>query len=203
MVRAFVRAAGGRTIVVVALSREEPLVNGPGSVDLMRENGARDVRLFFATRPTDGDRALLAAQVRAGAAIWIPGGNQQLVPLRLGREWFGREIVPHLRVYGGTSAGAMCAADPMIAGPGAEKDTADLRPGLGLTSWLVDTHYRERKRQPRLAQAIRATGARRAVGLSERSWIVLDGDRLKETHGTVDVISGASRTRSATAASGR
>lgn len=193
MVRAFLRAIGGpdRTVVVLALTREDPKASGPASVELLREHGATRVLLIDEADPAPGDLATWEGWIGEARGVWIPGGDQNLVIERLPAAWRERVLCgAHRRgvAFFGTSAGAMLLSDPMIAGNGDELGTANTNAGLGLTRFLIDTHYRERSRQARLRHAIAATGAGRAIGLDSGEWVVIWGDRIVRRHGRPEVI---------------
>jgi cyanophycinase len=189
----FIRACGGpfKRIIVLPLTREDPVRSGPGSVELLREAGAQNVQMFAVANPNDQDRARLAQWLRGARGVWVPGGDQRLLGQRLGRRFVQgvlRKRIADGMVYFGTSAGAMLASDPMIEGPGKERDTVEIGPGIGLTPYLIDTHYRERRREARLRDGLRRTRLARAIGLSEGAWILSDGVRVLEAHGDVELL---------------
>jgi cyanophycinase len=190
----FIAECGGpyARIVVLPLTREEPEVTGPASEELLREAGARNTVLFAKKTVSEADRALLLSYLKGARGVWVPGGDQTLLVSRLGKAWIDRYFVPMLRhgmLYFGTSAGAMLASSPMINGPGKVDGTVEIGDGIGLTTWLIDTHYRQRNRQARLNDAIRQTHASRALGLSEKEWVVIENDTVVEKHGDITVIS--------------
>jgi cyanophycinase len=183
MVKRFIDLAGGpgAEILVVALTREEPLKAGRGSAELLEENGARQVRVLPYPLPNDLERWFERA-----SGFYIPGGDQSRLIERLGarraRELF-QSAAKRGAAFFGTSAGAMLMSDPMITGDGRQQGTASTGAGLGLLPILIDTHFVERSRQQRLKHALEVTGARMAIGLDRNEWVVLRGSQLVETHG--------------------
>lgn len=95
---------------------------------------------------------------------------------------FQETAQPGVSFYG-TSAGAMLMSDPMING-WLDETRPKMSPGLGLVPYLVDTHFRERKRQGRLQHALDQWGQQtQGLGLSEGEWIVVRGGRVVEQSG--------------------
>lgn len=81
----------------------------------------------------------------------------------------------------------MVCSNSMIEGPDGE-GKARTGPGLGLTHWVIDSHFRERKREARLRHALDTTGQQFGLGLSEGEWVIIQGDEILERHGTPLVI---------------
>jgi cyanophycinase len=192
LVDRFIKECGGPDglIVVMPLASAEPETT-KGSVELLQEHGARNTFFFGRSKPTPADLDELKTKLQTAKGIWMPGGVQERIVQRLGKPWIEKNLVPlvkkGLHVYG-TSAGAMVCAEVMITGPGKEPNTAETGPGLGLTTWVVDTHFAQRNREGRLRHALKTTGRPRGVGINEREWLVIQDDEIVETHGTPLVI---------------
>ncbi len=142
--------------------------------------------IWLNSSPSPSESRDLARQLMAVKGVWIPGGNQNLLMERLGVEWV-QKAFKSARTRGvsffGTSAGAMLMSDPMIGG-NQDDGTPKMARGAGLIPFVVDTHYRERNRQPRLKFALDNWPEKVAsgVGLSEGEWIVWN-DRVTEKSG--------------------
>ena len=80
----------------------------------------------------------------------------------------------------GTSAGATALGRTMIlGGNGPEVSTATVRtgPGLGLMGrMLIDMHFGERGRLPRLLSAVALDPEHLGIGLDENTGVLIDGD---------------------------
>ncbi len=190
IVDAFFKACGGKEarIVVLPLASETP---DGGSQKFLREHGATGTVLFAKATPTDADRDELKRALDGVKGVWMPGGVQGRFIERLGKPWCDANLKPLLKRgvnFYGTSAGAMVCSETMILGPGKEPDTAETGPGFGLTSWIVDTHFKQRNREGRLRDALKRTGVRHGVGINEKEWIVIHDDRIVERHGEPTVI---------------
>lgn len=188
----FIQECGGpdALILVLPLTSQEPETS-TGSADFLREEGARNVISFQVSAPTDAQKSELASQLTRVKGIWVPGGVQSRLIDRLGKDWVDAHLKPAVESgthYYGTSAGAMLASDPMIVGPGEAPDTAEIGPGIGLTKWLIDTHFGDRGREARLRHAMSQAKSAYGLGLNEGGWVVVRGDEILESHGGVTVI---------------
>jgi len=188
----FISECGGpkSLIIVLPLAAEKP-EESRSSYDWLKEHGAKNLYFFGHSQPNQKDLDELKSKLSEVRGIWMGGGVQERIVQRLGKAWIDENIKPLLARgvnFYGTSAGAMACSDPMITGPGKEPDTAEVGTGIGLTTWVIDTHFRQRKRQGRLKDALRQTGVDHGVGLSESEWIVIQDDKIVEEHGTPDYI---------------
>lgn len=187
VVNAFIAACGGgdATIVVLSQMREEPW-NGAGSVELLAENGARNVTLVSYVEITEKERALTEKILDRADGVWLPGGDQELFMNRWKASWlkplFGRLVRKGVNFFG-TSAGAMMMSDPMIYGPGGEPDTVQIGEGIGLVPFLVDTHFVERNRMARLQNGIEQTSAKKALGLDAGEWVMVRDGKIVQAKG--------------------
>ena len=177
-------------IVVMSLASAEPETT-TGSVELLQEHGAKNTYFFGKSQPSADELAELKAKLDVAKGVWMGGGVQERIVQRLGKAWIDENFAPLVRkglnVYG-TSAGSMVCAEVMITGPGKEPNTALTGPGLGVTTWVIDTHFKQRKREGRLRHALRTTGREKGIGINEREWIVIQNDRILETHGQPLII---------------
>ncbi len=203
IVDAFLKACGGpyARVLVLPLASEKP---GDASQVFLNEHGAMNTALFAKASPTPEDLENLKTKLKGVRGVWMPGVVQERIIERLGKAWSDANIKPLLRRgvnFYGTSAGSMVCAETMILGPGKEPDTADTGPGFGLTSWMIDTHFKQRNREGRLRDALKTTGLKRGVGINEREWIVIRDDKIVEAHGQPTIIDLDGRTvRQSTAA---
>lgn len=193
IVTRFIQECGGveASIVVMPLASAEP-EKSKGSYEFLQEHGAKNLYFFGRSEPTDADRKELAEHLKTAKGLWMPGGDQSRFITRLGKPWIAENIVPlvakGLNVYG-TSAGSMVCAKRMIAGPGKEPDTAEIADGFGLTNWVIDTHFAQRKREGRLRFALKVLGeTAKGIGINESEWIVIQDDKILEKHGNPLVI---------------
>ncbi|MGF1565164.1 MAG: cyanophycinase [Flavobacteriales bacterium] len=129
------------------------------------------------------DKGILAAAAEADI-VFLTGGNQIRIPQKIGGSSLHRLMVERYRndglVIAGTSAGAMCMAEHMIAGGSSSeslvKGAVKLKGGMGLIPELiVDTHFVRRGRFGRLAEAVAAHPDRLGIGIAEDTGVIIRG----------------------------
>ncbi len=156
--------------------------------------------------PADAPATL--ARLRAAALVFLTGGDQE----RLTEQLLGTEFLRILHercqaepgfILAGTSAGASALGGQMlVAGRGWRSLLAggiEVIPGLGiLPHLLIDQHFVERARYPRLLHAILAHPQLLGLGLSEETGIIFRPDQAPEVFGdeVVMVVDGSALTAS-------
>lgn len=189
LAKRFIEACGGpeaKILVLPQASQDPGAQERNGSKAFLEEQGAKNVDVFKFTQPTKEQLDQLAKDLLGVKGIWMPGGQQGRIIERFSKPWLDANVKPLLGKgvhFYGTSAGAMVMSDPMIYGPGPEPDTSRTGPGMGLTKWVIDTHFKQRNREPRLRYALKQTGAKYGLGINEREWVVIKGDEIVERHG--------------------
>jgi cyanophycinase len=145
-----------------------------------------------AYHPTDAPDTL--DRLQAAALVFITGGDQE----RLTEHLLGTQFLDILRqrcqsdvgfIVAGTSAGASALGGQMlVAGRGWRSllgGGIDVIPGLGvLPNLLVDQHFIERSRYPRLMHAVLAHPELLGIGLSEETGLLLRPGQPTEVFGT-------------------
>lgn len=144
------------------------------------------------------------AKVDGAGAIWFLGGDQsRITGALIDRNGVPSPMLAAIRrahaagaAVGGTSAGAAMMSATMIAqgsgvaafvdsagqgaadeGEGASEEPLRLTPGLGFFSaGLVDQHFGERMRLPRLVRAMALANERLGFGIDEDTALVVRGD---------------------------
>ena len=199
--RALIARAGGpdAPILLLAQTAEDAAAKAKGSVDWLKENGARTVTAPMVQGRSDsaGLRDLLTLLEKA-RGVWIPGGDQNRFT-----ELFGATAVPaairavHARggAVGGSSAGAALMSEWMPTGDDTKgkvtQDAAKLAPGLNLLpGMVVDTHFFARERTQRLVTMILSHPERGGLGIDQDGWVEVDGktNRLTVRAGQVASI---------------
>jgi cyanophycinase len=180
----FVELCGGEAarIVLVTTATEAP--------DQVRADYERAFRAAGADRTTelrlrgrsDADSGDAAKLLEDATGVFVSGGDQSRL-----RALVGSRINEILRerlnsgdglVIAGTSAGATAMGGAMIlGGEGPDVSAAAVRtgPGLGLLrKVLIDMHFVERGRLPRLLSAVALDPDQLGVGLDENTGILVD-----------------------------
>jgi len=128
----------------------------------------------------DGDAA--AELLSAATGVFFSGGDQAKLRTLVGsrtNDIISQRLSDGL-IVGGTSAGATALGRTMIlGGAGSEVSAAAVRtgPGLGLVPQaLIDMHFGERGRLPRLLSAVALDPEHLGIGLDENTGVLIDGD---------------------------
>jgi cyanophycinase len=133
----------------------------------------------------DADSDQTEAVLRDATGVFFSGGDQSRVRALVGSRTneILRERLEDGLVIGGTSAGATALAGTMIlGGRRADVSAAAVRtaPGLGLLSgMLIDMHFAERGRLPRLLAAVALAPDHIGVGIDENTAILVEGSRFE------------------------
>jgi cyanophycinase len=139
---------------------------------VFRKLGVRHVRELPISGRADADSAAAAVALDGATGVFLCGGDQARLQTLVGSK-INEQLADRLGtglVIAGTSAGATALGRTMIlGGNGAEVRTA---PGLGLMPrMLIDMHFGERGRLPRLLSAVALDPDRLGVGLDENTAI--------------------------------
>jgi cyanophycinase len=187
--------AGRARIVLVTTATGQPGQVVAEYRRVFRKLGVRQVsELRISGRGSaDSDEAIAALDGATG--VFFSGGDQSRLQTLVGsriNEHLMRRLAAGLMVAG-TSAGATALGRTMIlGGDGAEVSTATVRtaPGLGLMPrLLIDMHFGERGRLPRLLSAVTLDPDRLGVGIGENTAILADCDSFEVIgSGVVSVI---------------
>lgn len=118
--------------------------------------------------------------LRDATAVWFSGGSQS----RIADAYLGTAVERELQgvlerggVVGGTSAGAAIMSRTMIA---SGNPVPLITSGLGLLPGIiVDQHFSERKRQPRLLKAVNDAPQLAGLGIDEGTAVLVAGRRLQ------------------------
>lgn len=192
--------AGGASapMVVVPLASDDPAKSGQAYVDYMKKLGFPNVS--YVVPGTSGEPAQLAS----AQAVFFSGGDQSRIFKAFGPAWQTalKQARAHGAVVAGTSAGAMVwgheaimGGDPLettLYGEDPAHGGIRLAPGFGLAPELVvDTHFAQRGRVPRLAYAVAKQPGSLGLGVDPCTAAVVypDGHLEVTGRGTVTVVS--------------
>jgi cyanophycinase len=117
-----------------------------------------------------------ALPIRTASAVWILGGDQK----RLADRYVGTPVENELKgllekggSIGGTSAGAAIMSRTMITGG---KQEPEISRGFGfLQGIIIDQHFTQRARQPRLHKAIAGNPGSAGLGIDENTAVIFKG----------------------------
>jgi cyanophycinase len=133
----------------------------------------------------DADSDLAESVLRGATGVFFSGGDQSRIRALVGsraNEILSERLTDGL-VIAGTSAGATALGRTMIlGGTRADVSAAAVRtaPGLGLLSGvLIDMHFAERGRLPRLLAAVALAPDHIGVGIDENTAILVEESRFE------------------------
>lgn len=197
----FVRIAGGKKARLVLIPSAYPFDDDESYSDAYEGWKNYDVTSFdflHTDDPDEADSADFCKILEVATGVWIGGGAQARLTYRYGGrrvEQLLRNVLERGGVVGGTSAGASVVSGLMIRDGSATQAATDR--GFGLAQRLVvDQHFSERGRFPRLLGVLEDHPRYFGIGLDEDTGIVLSGNELRVIgKGRVAVCVGPTTTR--------
>lgn len=197
---------GQPTIGIIPVPSGNPRKSGRAYSRLFEEIGANVVVLNPSSREEANSQKLLE-KVETAHSFFITGGHQ----LRITALLSGTKMLKNIKqkfyqgaLIGGTSAGAVCLTTIMI-GEGAirrpfYKGEVDLTQGLGfIEDVVIDTHFAERGRFPRLIHVVSENPGILGIGLGEGTGAVWNFEKIEFEvigRGNVVAIQGKHLTKS-------
>jgi cyanophycinase len=188
----------GTRIEVITTASRIPEEMGKMYTDAFLLLGCDNVGVLPIQQAADAVNPLYLKRLREANAVMFTGGDQK----RIAEVFIGTEALKILRsrfeqeemfLISGTSAGAMALAKTMINGSvGTDalvKGAVDLQEGMDLIDGvLIDTHFVNRRRMPRLIEALARVPSHVGIGLGEDTGILLRENTCIETIGSGLVI---------------
>ncbi|MFW6037924.1 MAG: cyanophycinase [Candidatus Saliniplasma sp.] len=187
---------GQPTIGIIPTPSAEPFESGKIYSRLFNDIGANTIVLNPEDRHEANSEGILN-DVEKAHSFFITGGNQ----LRITGLLAGTDTVRMIKkkfqqgaLVGGTSAGAVCLTNIMIFEGSIKrhfyKGEVDLTQGLGfIDEVVIDTHFAERGRFPRLIQVVSENPGILGIGLGEKTGAVWDFDKIEfEVIGSGNVV---------------
>ena len=179
-----VREAGGRNarIVVIPTASSIPKEVGENYLDAFDLLGCRHVEVIHIQDRDDSDKKNFIKLIEEADCVMFSGGDQSNIVNRIGGTRMHEIILERYRkedfVIAGTSAGAMCMSTEMIAGGNITdalfKGSVRMRDGMGfIPELIIDSHFIQRGRFGRLAEAVAKFPNLIGVGLAEDTGVII------------------------------
>ena len=185
------RESGGENskIVVVPTASSIPVEVGENYLSAFDQLGCKNVQvLAIKNRIHSGNTQYIKA-IEEADCIMFSGGDQSKIVAAIGNTRMHQLIIEKYHnsdfVIAGTSAGAMCMSTEMIAGGSSSdslvKGAVRLGTGMGfLPETIVDSHFIQRGRFGRMAEAVAAFPHLIGIGLAEDTGIIVkNGTQFK------------------------
>lgn len=180
----FIERAGGKTARIVLIPSAYPYDNW----DHVRRafGGWRNYNVarfdFLHTDdPDDANSPRFTRYLEQATGVWIAGGAQGRLTYRYGErrvEELLRQVVDRGGVVGGTSAGASVMSALMIRYGSPTEAVLDR--GFGIASRVViDQHFSERGRFPRLLGVLEDNPGHLGIGIDENTAAIIHGNHIR------------------------
>jgi cyanophycinase len=178
------RESGGVNahIVIVPTASSIPVEVGENYLNAFGSLGCKNVRVLgIKNRIHSGNSEYIKA-IEEADCLMFSGGDQSKIVAAIGNtrmhDLIRDKYLNSKFVIAGTSAGAMCMSQEMIAGGSSTdslvKGSVRLATGMGfLPETIVDSHFIQRGRFGRMAEAIAAFPHLIGIGLAEDTGIVI------------------------------
>jgi cyanophycinase len=183
ILRDLVRRIGDGKLVVATLASDQPGEMWSTYDRVLRRLGVKHLYHLNIETRDDACSARTLKILEDAAGVFFTGGDQLKITMMLGGTDVAsrvREIYEHGGVIAGTSAGASVMCSTMIV-HGSDDSSARIgqlvrmSPGLGLIEDVViDQHFAERGRVPRLIGAIAQNPRILGIGIDENTAIVVE-----------------------------
>ena len=195
-----VKESGGSNanIVVIPTASSIPVEVGDNYLKAFSKLGCENVHVLDIRSKEDSEKKSSIELIKNADCIMFSGGNQSKITNKIGattihkimmQRYFSEEGF----VIAGTSAGAMVMADEMISGGSSTeafvKGAVLMYKGLGLIPELIiDTHFIQRGRFGRQAEAVAKFPNLLGIGLAEDTGMVIKNGNEFEVIGSGMII---------------
>jgi cyanophycinase len=179
-----VRESGGdrARIVVIPTASSIPKEVGNNYLNAFDKLGVRDVEVIHIQDRQDSYRKDYLKLIEQADCVMFSGGDQSNIVDRIGgtrmHEIMSERYKKEDFVIAGTSAGAMCMSSEMISGGNITdalfKGSVRMRNGMGFVPELIiDSHFIQRGRFGRLAEAVAKFPSIMGMGLAEDTGVII------------------------------
>lgn len=194
-----VREAGGENakIVVIPTASSIPVEVGENYLHAFDHLGCKNVRVLQIRNRIHSGNADFMKAIEEADCIMFGGGDQSKIVAAIGNTRMHQLILEKYNktnlVIAGTSAGAMCMSSEMIAGGSSTdalvKGAVRLGTGMGfLPETIIDSHFIQRARFGRLAEAVGAFPHLIGIGLAEDTGVIIKEGRHMKVIGSGMVV---------------
>jgi cyanophycinase len=179
-----VRESGGKDarIVVVPTASSIPKEVGRNYENAFGMLGCKHVEVIHINSREDSDKKQFIKAMEEANCVMFSGGDQSNIVNRIGGTRMHKILMERYHnedfVIAGTSAGAMCMSKEMIAGGSVTeslfKGTVRMRDGMAfIPELIIDSHFIQRGRFGRLAEAVAKFPYLLGVGLAEDTGLII------------------------------
>lgn len=194
-----VKESGGKDsqIVVIPTASRIPEQVGINYLSAFGKLGCNNVRIMDIRSKEESDSAQSIELIRNAACVMFSGGNQSNIIRHIRGTKLHKVLMERFLnekiVIAGTSAGAMCMSYEMVTGGSSKesliKGAVGMATGMGfISNLIIDSHFIQRGRFGRLAEAVAKFPQLMGVGLAEDTGLVIKKCNTFEVIGSGMVI---------------
>ena len=194
-----VRESGGKkaNIVVIPTASSIPIEVADNYLKAFDKLGCDNVRIMDIRKRNQSDISDYLRMMEEAQCVMFSGGNQSKITRNIRGTQLHEILSNRYRkdklVVAGTSAGAMCMSEEMIAGGSSReafvKGAVKMDKGLGfIPNLTIDSHFIRRGRFGRLAEAVAKFPSMVGIGLAEDTGMVIKEGKIFEVIGSGMVI---------------
>jgi cyanophycinase len=194
-----VRESGGKaaSIVVLPTASSIPKEVGENYLQAFGKLGCHKVDVLHLINREDSERKKNIDLIRNADCVMFSGGDQSKITKIIGGTMMHQLLLDRYRnepiTIAGTSAGAMCMSGEIITG-GSRKDSffkgaVGMNKGMDfIPNLIIDSHFIQRGRFGRLAEAVAKFPKLLGVGLAEDTGLVIKNCNTFEVIGSGMVV---------------
>jgi len=194
-----VREAGGpqAKIVIIPTASSIPEEVGDNYLSGFGKLGCSNLEVLDIQKRSQSDHKRTLQLLEQADCVMFSGGDQSKIVKYIGGTKSHRILKERYKneafVLAGTSAGAMCMSQQMVAGGSVQdsllKGAVKMREGMGfIENLIIDTHFIKRGRFGRLAEAVAIFPNLLGIGLAEDTGIIIRKGNQCEVIGSGMVI---------------
>ncbi|NOQ91657.1 MAG: cyanophycinase [Flavobacteriaceae bacterium] len=194
-----VRESGGKeaSILIIPTASSIPIEIGENYLEAFKKLGCTDVKILDIRNREQSEDENFINLVKKANCVMFSGGNQSKITEFIGGTAIHQILIEKYHnenfIIAGTSAGAMCMYEEMIAGgSGTEvlrKGVVKMTKGMDIISGLIiDSHFIRRGRFGRLVESVAKFPNLLGVGLAEDTGLVIKNGNEFEVIGSGMVI---------------
>ncbi|NNM24204.1 MAG: cyanophycinase [Flavobacteriaceae bacterium] len=194
-----VKESGGNnaSIIIIPTASSYPVEVGENYMNAFGKLGCDNLHVLDIREREQSESDENLEIIKNADCVMFSGGNQSKITKVIGgtkmHKLLRKKYKKQKFVIAGTSAGAMCMAEEMIAGGSSTeaffKGTVKMTDGMGFVPNLViDSHFIRRGRFGRLAEAVAKYPKLIGVGLAEDTALVIKEGKTFEVIGSGMVI---------------
>jgi len=184
-------------ILVVTTASGVPDEVAQNYIEAFEKLGCRNVKTLYIDSEEMANSPEILGLLKECNCLMLSGGNQTKITRVIRKTAFHRMMLDRYInedfVIAGTSAGAMCMAKEMIAGGSSMqsfiKGSVKMRRGMKLIPQLIiDTHFIQRGRFGRIAEAVARFPDRIGIGIAEDTGLIIKNGNSCDVIGSGMVI---------------